>query len=144
MTLAAISCALAMASDAAACAARVIACVVWLPPETQVHGRFCEVSPQAMTTLSHGMPIISAATRCTSKTDSVPRLPTPDWMYILPSGLMTNRPSKPTDPATKLLTATPTPRTLEPTRWPDRALRSSQPKTSLPRSSASLMNALVA
>ena len=28
-----------MASVAAACAARVIACIVWLPAETQVHGR---------------------------------------------------------------------------------------------------------
>ena len=35
--LAAISCALAIASEAAACAARVIAWVVWLPPETQVY-----------------------------------------------------------------------------------------------------------
>ena len=100
--------------------------------------------PRRATTFSQGTPIISAATRWTSKTDSVPRLPTPDWMYILPSGLMTNNPSKPTDPATKLLTATPTPRTFEPTRWPDRALRSSQPNTSLPRSSACLMNELVA
>ena len=60
---AAISLALAMASVAAACAARVIACVVWLPPETHVHGRCCEVSPQATTTFSHGTPSISAAGR---------------------------------------------------------------------------------
>ena len=133
-----------MASLAAACAARVIACVVWLPPDTQVQGRGCEVSPQLTTTFSHGRPIISAATRCTSKTDSVPRLPTPDCTYILPSGLMTNRPSKPVEPATNVLTATPTPRTFEPTRLPERVLRSSHANCSLPRSSASLRKALVA
>ena len=133
-----------MASDAAACAARVIACVVWLPPDTQVHGRCCEVSPQAMTTSSHGMPSISAAGRWTSNTDSVPRLPTPDCTYSLPSGLIINSPSKPTEPATNVLTATPTPRTVDPVRLPDRARRSSQPNSSAPRSSASFTKALVA
>jgi hypothetical protein len=43
--------------------ARVIACVVWLPPDTQLHGRFLEVSPQVTVHFSQGMPIISAATR---------------------------------------------------------------------------------
>ena len=43
---AAISCSFFFASVAAACAARVIACVVWLPPWLQVYGRFFEVLPQ--------------------------------------------------------------------------------------------------
>ena len=101
---------------AAACAARVCACVVWLPPDTHDHGSGWRVSPHDTTTCSHGMPIISAATRCVSENDSVPRLPMPDWMYIFPSGLMTNRPSNPVDPETNVLTATPTPRTFEPAR----------------------------
>ena len=67
----------------------------------------------------------------------------PDWMYILPSGLMTNRPSNPVEPATNVLTATPTPRTFEPTRWPDCAFRSSHWNISAPLSSASFTNALV-
>ena len=83
----------------AACAARVIACVVWLPPWLQVEGRYLAVLPQTTSTFSHGMPTISAATRCTSNTDSVPRLPMPDWICIVPSGLMTNSPSNPTEPA---------------------------------------------
>jgi hypothetical protein len=52
-----------IASLAAACAARVVACVVWLPPDTQLHGRFLDVSPQAISTFSQGMPNISAETR---------------------------------------------------------------------------------
>ena len=67
----------------------------------------------------------------------------PDWMYILPSGLMTKRPSNPVDPATNVLTATPTPRTFEPTRCPDCAFRSSHRNISAPLSSASFRNALV-
>ena len=47
-------------------AARVIACVVWLPPETQVHGRFFAELPQVISHFSHGTPSISAATRWTS------------------------------------------------------------------------------
>ena len=65
---------------ATACAARVIAWVVWLPPETQVHGRFLAELPQVISHFSHGTPSISAVTRWTSCTDSVPRLPMPDWM----------------------------------------------------------------
>ena len=64
------------------------------PTRTSTAGA-CDVLPQVTSTFSHGMPSISAATRCTSITDSVPRLPMPDWMYSRPSGLMTNRPSKP-------------------------------------------------
>ena len=69
--------------------------------------------PQVTSTFSHGMPSISADTRWQSLTDSVPRLPMPDWMYSRPSGLMTNRPSNPIEPATNVLTATPTPRTFD-------------------------------
>ena len=67
----------------------------------------------------------------------------PWWMYILPSGLMTNSPSTPIDPAVNVLWLTATPVTLVPLRWPLRCLRSSQLKSSAPRSSASLMYALV-
>src|ERR1035438_8809110 len=42
---AAISWSFFLASIAVAYAARVIACVVWLPPETQVKGRFFDESP---------------------------------------------------------------------------------------------------
>src|SRR4029453_5909244 len=121
-----------------------MAWVVWLPPETQDHGRFLLVSPQVTSHFSHGIPIISAATRLVSLYDSVPRLPTPVWMYILPSGLMTKSPSKPVDPATNVLIATPTPRTFDPLRLPFCAWRASQLNISAPLSSASLMNALVA
>ena len=79
-TFAAISCSFLIASVAAACAARVCACVVWLPPETQLHGRFLPVWPQVRSTFSHGMPTISADTRWQSLIDSVPRLPMPDWI----------------------------------------------------------------
>src|SRR5215510_3253025 len=133
-----------MASLAAACAARVIACVVWLPPDTQDQGRFLLVSPHVTSHFSHGMPIISAATRLVSLYDSVPRLPTPVWMYIFPSGLMMKRPSNPVDPATNVLIATPTPRTFDPLRLPLYAWRFSQSNIAEPLSSASLMNELVA
>src|SRR5215469_11637520 len=76
--LAAISCSFALPSIAAAYAARVIACVVWLPPDTQVHGRFFDVLPQVTSHFSQGTPRTSATTRCTSRRDSVPRFPTPD------------------------------------------------------------------
>ena len=62
-------------------------------------------------------------------------------MYIRPSGLITNRPSNPVEPATNVLIATPTPRTFVPIRLPLRALRSSQLNISAPLSSASLTNA---
>src|SRR5262245_43864876 len=107
-----------MPSLAAAWAARDIACGLWLSPETHEHGRFLLVSPLVTSHFSHGIPIISAATRLVSANDSVPRLPTPVWMYIFPSGLMTKRPSNPTDPATNVLIATPTPRTFDPLRLP--------------------------
>src|SRR5581483_3959724 len=64
--LAAISCSFLMPSEAAACAARVCAWMVWLPPDTHDHGRFLDVSPQTRSHFSHGMPIISAATRIVS------------------------------------------------------------------------------
>jgi hypothetical protein len=121
----------------------VCACVVWLPPDTHDHGSGCDVSPHDTTTCSHGIPIISAATRWVSENDSVPRLPMPDWMYIFPSGLMTNSPSNPVDPETNVLTATPTPRTFDPTRCPDCAFRSSQRNISAPLSSACFKNELV-
>src|SRR5215203_2026178 len=105
--LAAISCSLLIASVAAACAARVIACAVWLPADTHVHGRFFTVLPKTTSHCSHGTPSISAATRCTSITECVPRLPMPDWNWTRPSGLIRNRPSKPIDPPAYGLTATP-------------------------------------
>ena len=67
----------------------------------------------------------------------------PVWMYIRPSGLMTKRPSKPTEPALYALIATPLPRTFEPSRCPLRALRSSHLKICAPLSSASLTKQLV-
>src|ERR1700730_5012969 len=110
--------------------------MVWLPPEGQLHGRFLAVLPQVISHFSHGMPSISAVTRWVSLTDAVPRLPIPDWMYILPSGLITHSPSKPTEPPTKQLVATPMPRALVPLRL-GRALRFSHWNCSTPRSSAS-------
>src|SRR5579862_1982353 len=140
--LAAISCSFCLPSIAAACAARVIACVVWLPPETQVQGRFLDVLPQVTSHFSHGTFRISATTRCTSRRDSVPKFPTPDWMAMRPSGLITNRPSNPIDPPTKQLEETPTPRTMVPLRF-GRARRSFHWNCSAPRSKASFRNALV-
>src|SRR5207245_11068417 len=129
-SFAAICCSFLIASLAVACAARVIACVVWLPPDTQLHGRFLDVSPQVMLTFSQGTPSISADTRWQSDHDSVPRLPMPVWMYIRPSGLMTKSPSKPTEPALYELIATPLPPPSEPCPRPLRALRSSPSRTS--------------
>ena len=74
--------------------------------------------------------------------DSVPRLPIPDWMAMRPSGLITNSPSYPMEPAKKPLDDTPTPRTLVPLRF-GRAIRSFHLNCSEPRSSASFRNALV-
>src|SRR5579862_4666696 len=76
--LAAISCSRCLASMATACAARVMECVVWLPPDTHDQGRFLELEPQQTSHFSHGTPRTSAPTRWTSITDSVPRLPIPD------------------------------------------------------------------
>src|SRR5207237_10565571 len=112
----------------------------WLPPETPLHGRFCPVLPHVTTTFSHGTPSISAATRCVSLNDSVPRLPMPDWIYILPSGLITNSPSKPTQPETNTLDETPYPRTSASWRLPPCSLRSTQRNRSAPRSSACFMH----
>src|SRR6202043_4073179 len=97
---------------AAACAARVMACVVWLPPETQVHGRFFDVFPHVTSHFSQGTPRPSATTRCTSLMDSVPKLPMPDGIAMRPSGLTRNSPSYPVDPTKKPLVETPAPRTL--------------------------------
>ena len=62
----------------AAQAARVMACVVWLPPEGALYGKFLEVLPQTTSIFSQGTSSTSATTRCESCTDSVPRLPMPD------------------------------------------------------------------
>ena len=51
----------------------------------QVLARCC---PTMTSHFSQGMSSTSAATRMTSITECVPRLPIPDWMYSLPSGLM--------------------------------------------------------
>ena len=53
----------AIASCAAAWLARVIAWMVWLPSDVQVHGRCLLVSPHTTSTFSHGTPRISAGTR---------------------------------------------------------------------------------
>src|SRR5438552_11398500 len=98
LVFAAISCSFLIASVDAACAARVIACAVWLPAETQVFGTFFEVLPNTTSHCSHGTSSISATTRCTSNTECVPRLPMPDWICSRPSGLMMNNPSKPIEP----------------------------------------------
>src|SRR5215469_3443911 len=119
-----------------------MACVVWLPPETQVQGRFFDVLPQVTSHFSQGTPRTSATTRCTSRRDSVPKFPMPDWTAMRPSGLMTNRPSYPIDPPTKQLEETPTPRALVPLRF-GRAIRSFHWNCSAPRSNASFKNALV-
>ncbi len=111
---AATSCSFLIASFAAACAARVIACAVWLPAETQVHGRFFDVLPKTTSHFSQGTPSISAAWRCTSNAECVPRLPMPDWNWMRPSGLMRKSPSKPMEPPAYGLTATPMPRALLP------------------------------
>src|SRR6266850_4084321 len=78
---AAISCSFSRASVAPARFARVIACVVWLPTDMQLHGRFFEVLPQLTTIFSHGMARTSPATRARSIIECVPRLPTPDCTY---------------------------------------------------------------
>ena len=72
------SSAASFASLAAACAARVMACVVRLPPEMQVQGKSLLVSPQVSSTFSQGTPSSSAETRWTSDTDSLPKFPMPD------------------------------------------------------------------
>src|ERR1700733_14084066 len=120
-----------------------MACVVWLPPDAQLQGRFLVVLPQVRSTFSQGMPTISAATRCASLKFSVPRLPMPVWMYILPSGRITKSPSYPLEPATKVLLETPTPRTLLPTRLPLFAIRSLHLNLSAPLVSASWRKQLV-
>jgi hypothetical protein len=76
--VAAISWSFRVASIATAWAARVIACVVWLPPETHVNGRCFAVLPHTTSHLSQGTPRTSAAARWTPITDSVPRFPMPD------------------------------------------------------------------
>ena len=68
----------------------------------------------------------------------------PDWMYSWPSGLMTNRPSKPIEPALYVLDRDADAAHLR-CRRACRccALRSSHLNSSAPLSSASLTNALV-
>ena len=85
---AAISRSLRIASCAAAWLARVIAWMVWLPSDVQVHGTCLLVSPQTTSTFSHGTSRISAGTRATSMTEWVPRLPAPDCTTSRPSGRM--------------------------------------------------------
>src|SRR5213594_3379393 len=103
----------------------------------QLHGRLFDVFPQLTTTFSHGIASTSAATRARSITECVPRLPTPDCTYNLPSGRIVMRLSNPTDPDPCGPTATPTPRTFDPRRWPEYAFFSSHLKVALPFSSAS-------
>ena len=65
----------------------------WLPTDIADHGMFFAVLPQLTTTLSHGIASTSAATRARSMHEWVPRLPTPDCTYSLPSGCSVIRPS---------------------------------------------------
>lgn len=58
--LAATSCSLVLRSVAAAWAARVMACTVWLPADTQVHGRPLAELPQTTSNCSHGVSSTSA------------------------------------------------------------------------------------
>ena len=66
--------------------ARVMAWVVWLPTDMQLHGMCFDVLPKFTSTLSHGTASTSAATRARSMQECVPRLPTPDWTWSMPSG----------------------------------------------------------
>src|SRR5206468_3619424 len=119
------------------------ACVVWLPTDMHEYGRCLLVSPQMISTFSHGNASTSADTRARSNSECVPRLPTPVWTYSLPSGRIVSRPSWPMEPDVCVQTETPTPRTLLPFFFPARAARAFQLKRSAPRSSASRTNALV-
>src|SRR5882762_4942932 len=123
--------------------ARELACEVWLPPCLELHGTFLPELPQVTSHFSHGMSSVSAATRAVSNTESVPRLPTPCWMYSFPSGRIVSSPSKPMVPAEKLLRPTPSPVTFVPRRTPLRNLRSFHLKSAAPLSSASRANAPV-
>ena len=66
----------------------------------------------------------------------------PCWMYSFPSGRNVIRPSKPSVPPEKFPTATPTPVTMLPRRWPFRWIRSAQLNRSAPMSRASRIRAL--
>ena len=66
---------------------------VHLPTDMADHGTFFAVLPQLTTTLSHGIASTSAATRARSMQECVPRLPTPDCTYSMPSGRMVINPS---------------------------------------------------
>jgi hypothetical protein len=123
---------LAFASLAPAKFARVIACVVWLPTERHDHGTPFPVSPQVTSTFSHGHRQHFRATRARSISEWVPRLPTPVCTYSFPSGRSVIKLSNPIDPAPCGPTATPTPRTFAPRRWPEYAFRSSHRNVCLP------------
>ena len=84
----------------------------------------------------------SIAARAVSNTDPVPRLPTPCWIYTLPSGRIVSNPSMPAVPPAYELSATPMPVTAEPVRWPLFAFIASQLNAAAPLSTASLTNAL--
>ena len=101
--------------------------------------RLLESAPAPRTTvqLSQLAFSTSAATRDVTVCEYVPRLPTPVWMWILPSGVMRTSPSKPLPPAVWNAVPTPTARTFEPLRSPFLAWRAAQSNCSAPRSSAS-------
>jgi hypothetical protein len=68
-------------------------------PSARVRKIF-DVSPHTTSQISHGTPSTSAPARCTSITDSVPRLPMPEWKRTRPSGVITINPSNPIVPPT--------------------------------------------
>ena len=63
------------------------------------HGKSLLLSPRTTMQLSQLALSTSAATRDVAVYEYVPRLPTPEWMWSLPSGVMRTRPSKPLRPA---------------------------------------------
>ena len=118
-----------MASVAAACAARVIAWIVWLPPETQLHGRFFDVSPQVSSTFlprhAHhlGGHALAIGERFSAEIADA-------GLDVHPAVRLDDEEAVETDRAPLYeLIATPLPRTFVPCRCPLRALRSSHLKS---------------
>jgi hypothetical protein len=90
---------LASASMAPAYVARVIVNDVLLPDCGEENGNPKRVSPRTMMQLSQLTFSTSAATRDVEAYENVPKLPTPQWMCSLPSGVIRTMPSRPPLPA---------------------------------------------